>query len=48
MKRDKPVLGALFWVLVGAVVASLVFLAHLPLAHDDTEEVENVSYTSQK
>ena len=29
------------WVLIGAAAAVLVFLAHLPLAHNEEETVEN-------
>ena len=29
------------WVLMGAVAAALVFLAHFPLAHNEAEKIEN-------
>lgn len=41
MKQNRPVLGALMWVLIGAMAAALVFLAHFSLAHDEAEKREN-------
>lgn len=41
MKHNRPVLGALMWVLIGAIAAALVFLAHFSWAHDESEKREN-------
>lgn len=41
MKEDRPILGALLWVLVGAMAAALLFLAHQFLFHDEADEVDN-------
>jgi len=41
VKEDKPVLATLLWVLVGAIAAALLFLAHWPLFHDEANGDHN-------
>lgn len=41
MNQDRPVLGALLWMLVGAILAALLFLVHVLLSHDEADEVDN-------
>ena len=41
MKKERPVFDTLKWVLVGAFVGLMLYLAHVPVAHDESEEVDN-------
>ena len=41
MKEDRPVLGALLWVLVGAIVAALLFLAYRLAFHEEADQLDN-------
>jgi len=41
VRRDSPVLGSLLWVVVGMIVAGLLFLAHTLVSHDKSDEVDN-------
>lgn len=48
MKRDRPLLDTLRWVLVGGVVGLILYIGHLFLLHQDEEEMDDhPSYSSQ-
>lgn len=48
MKRDRPLLDTLRWVLVGGVIGVILYIGHLFMLHQNEEEVDDHSnYSSQ-
>lgn len=43
MKRDRPLVGTLFWVLIGSLTGLILYLGHLYVSHGDEEQVDDHS-----
>ena len=41
MKKERPFLDTMRWVLVGGLVGLILYLLHVPLAHEESVEVDN-------
>ena len=41
MKKERPVFDTIRWVLLGAVIGLILYLLHVPVAHEESEEVDN-------